>query len=477
MGNRRRTVSINILDDDSLLHVFYLYRPLLSGEDQDDRARRNGGYEIETRGRWWYKPAQVCQRWRNIIFGSASYLGVFLVCTHGTPVADMLAHSPHFPLILLYATKRDITTDDEQGMFFALKQRDRILRVYLITQDTSLLEKFIAVMDEEFPILEYLIIGPPTKDNLDESTILTFPETFQAPHLRLLRLGAFAIPMGSQLLTTAVSLVTLYLVMEHPSTYFYPNALLQCISLMPQLETLAIYFSVPIRDVEMQLTQTPIIAPVTLPNLHYFRFRGVSTYLEALVHRITAPRLERLNIELYNQLTFSVPCLLEFMNTTGNLRFDTAVFKFVGRHVKVEVYYRGEHGYAFGIRIFCWHLDWQISSMAQISNSLSQMFSAVDHLILQHEVHGRSSEEHDEVDRTEWRRLLRPFRNVKTLRIAEGLVEDLSHCLQLEDGELPLELLPELQELAYSGRGDTEAFTSFIDTRRNAGRPVTLAHR
>ena len=478
MGNRRRTVSINILDDDSLLHVFYLYRPFLSGEDQDDHARRSGGSEIETRGRWWYKPAQVCQRWRNIIFGSASYLGVFLLCTYGTPVADMLAHSPHLPLVVHYATRgRKITTDDEQGILFALKQRDRVLRVHLFAPDTSLLEKFIAVMDEEFPIVEHLIIELPDED---VSSILTFPETLRAPHLRLLRLKSFAIPMGSQLLTTAVSLVTLILIMVHPSTYFHPNTLLQWVSLMPQLETLTIYFgfSIPNRDVEMQLTHTPSIAPVTLPNLHYLRFHGVSTYLEALVHRITTPRLEKLGIELFNQLTYSVPRLLQFMDTTENLRFDTVVFKFFDQEVWVKGYYRGETGFAFRIGIFCWHLDWQISSMAQISNSLSQMFSAVDHLILHHRVHGRSSEEHDEVDRTEWRRLLRSFRNVKTLSVTKGLVEDLSHCLQLEDGELPLELLPELQELTYPGRdGTRDAFTSFIDARRNAGRPVTLARQ
>ena len=106
------------------------------------------------------------------------------------------------------------------------------------------------------------------------------------------------------------------------------------------------------------------------------------------------------------------------------------------------------------------------------------MFSAVEHLTLQHEVHRRSSEEHNEFDRNEWRRLLRPFRNVKTLCIDNGLVEDLSRCLQLEDGELPLELLPELQELTYFGSGNTgDAFTSFIDARRSAGHPVTLVRR
>ena len=49
-----------------------------------------------------------------------------------------------------------------------------------------------------------------------------------------------------------------------------------------------------------------------------------------------------------------------------------------------------------------------------------------------------------------------------------------SRCLRLEDEEDPVEL-PELQELAYSGSGNAnDAFTSFIDARRNAGRPVTL---
>ena len=464
-----------MLDDDSLLHVFYLYRPFLSGEDEDEGARLFGGKNIGTRGRWWYTPAHVCPRWRNIIFRSASYLDISLVCTHGTPVADMLADSPPLPLIIHYNTKsRKITTDDKQGIILALKQRHRVLRVCLTWLDNSLLEKFIAVMDEEFPILEYLIITLPSED---KSTMLTFPETLQAPHLRLLALRGLSLPMGSRLLTTAVSLVSLYLVMVHPSTYFHPNTLLQWISLMPQLETLAIYFkfSIHSRDVVVQLAHMPIIAPVTLPNLHFFQFHGVSTYLEALARRITTPRLEKLKIDLSNQLTFSVPCLLEFMNTTENLRFDTAAFDFSGTRVMVEVYYREKTGYAFAIRVYCWHLDWQVSSIAQISNSLHQMFSAVEHLILQHEVHGRSSEEHSEVDRTEWRRLLRPFRNVKTLRIDHGLVEDLSQCLKLEGEELCLELLPELQKLKYSGSGDTvDAFTSFIDARQNAGRPVTL---
>ena len=43
MGNRTHTTSIHILDDDSLLNLFYLYRPFLLGEDEDEDARVIGG--------------------------------------------------------------------------------------------------------------------------------------------------------------------------------------------------------------------------------------------------------------------------------------------------------------------------------------------------------------------------------------------------------------------------------------------------
>jgi hypothetical protein len=381
----------------------------------------------------------------------------------------MLAHSPPLPLVIDYYGDRD-TTEDE-GAILALKHRDRVRHVRLL--NVTSLQKLIVAMDEEYPFLEYLIIGPPVEDR---STILILPETLQAPHLRHLMLIGFALPIGSRLLTTAVGLVTLYLWMNDPSTYIHPNALLHWLSSMPQLETLVIifFFPVPNREVERQLTRTPII---TLPNLCLLRFCGVSAYLEALVHRITTPRLEKLQIDFFTQLTFSVPRLVQFMNTTENLRFDTAKFLFDDEQVRVEVYPPGEAKMkvAFVIFVICWHLDWQVSSVAQIFDSLGHLFSVVEHLTFEHKVHSQSSEEHNEVDRTEWRKLLRPFRNVKTLRIDNGLVEQLSRCLELEDGEFPLELLPELQELTYSRSGNTgDTFTSFIDDRRNAGRPVAV---
>jgi hypothetical protein len=341
------------------------------------------------------------------------------------------------------------------------------------------LQKLIVAISEEYPILEYLILGPTSKELGD--TIPILPETLQAPHLRHLVLAGFSLPIGSRLLTTAVGLVTVCLIITHPSTYFYPNTLLRWISFMPQLELLLVVYLFPVldRDVERQLMRTPITTHVTLPNLLTLIFRGASAYMEAVVRHITPPRLEKLEITFPNQLTFSIPCLLQFMNTTKNLRFSRARFLFSDEQVNVKMYpHEKAKTYALVIAVDCWHLDWQVSFAAQIFNALSQKISAVEHLTFEHEVHSRSSKEHNEVDRTEWRKLLGSFSNVKTLSVDDGLVRELSCFLQLDDGEFPLELLPELQELTFSGSGAVDdAFTQFIDARKNAGRPATLTRR
>jgi hypothetical protein len=471
MGNSPNTAPVHILDDDSLLYMFRLYRPAIFDGDEGNIVHIKGGKGWK-RERWWYKLAHVCQRWRILILGSASYLGLCLVCTWDTPVADMLAHSPPLPLVIDYFDVYwGITAEDEGGILLALKQRDRVRRIRL-GMGVPNIQKLIMAIDEEYPALEYLILESP-KEFM--STTSVFPETFHAPRLRHLLLLGFSLPVGSRLLTTAVGLVMLALAVGHPSAYFRPNTLLQWLSFMPQLEKLLIVFSTPVfdRDVERQLIHTPVTTHIILPNLRWIEFQGVSDYMEAVVRRIVTPRLERLRIQFFEQQTFSVPCLLQFMNATENLRFNSAKFEFSRDEVDVGGYLHEEaEVYPLSITVYSRSLHLQVSSLAQLFNSLSQKFSTVDHLTLEHE---KSSEEHNQVDRASWRRLLRSFSKVKTLRVNDGLVEELSRSLRPDDGENLLELLPELQELTYSGSGDAgDAFISFIDARQNAGRPLAL---
>jgi hypothetical protein len=165
----------------------------------------------------------------------------------------------------------------------------------------------------------------------------------------------------------------------------------------------------------MQLMRTPIMTHVTLPDLRSFIFQAVSAFSEAVLSRITAPRLEIFYIDYPKQLTFSVSELLQFMGRTENLRFDRARFYFLSERVQMELNPPETNMPidAFSIIVECWHLDWQVSSVAQIFNTLSPILSAVEHLTLMHRIHSRSSEEHNEVDRTEWRKLLRSFTNGK----------------------------------------------------------------
>ena len=383
----------------------------------------------------------------------------------------MLAHSPPLPLVIdFFNVFWGISAKDEEGIILALKQRDRVRRVRLAMSGLCMLNLIMA-FDEEYPVLEYLIIKA-TLWTFNSTTVI-LPETFQAPRLHHLLLSGFALPMGSRLFATAMGLVTLALDVGRPSfAYFQPNTLLQWLSFMPQLEKLLIVFLAPVpdQDVEGQVMHTPIISHVILPNLRWIEFHGVTDDMEAVVCRITAPRLEELRIQFFEPLSFSVPCLLHFMETTENLRFDSVKFEFFASLVYVRAYLREEaEVYPLSITVSCGPLDFRVFVVAQTLDFLGQIFSTVEHLTLEHK---ESSEEDNEV---EWRELLRSFPNVKTLWVDDGLVEEFSRSLLLDDGELPLELLPELQKLTYSGTGDTaDAFTPFVDARQNAGRPVAL---
>jgi hypothetical protein len=156
----------------------------------------------------------------------------------------MLAHPPPLPLIIDYDDEHDVlTAEDEEAIVLALGHRYRVR----LAMPVPNLQKLIVAMDEEYPVLEYLIVVPSRHD----SPALMFPGTLQAPHLRHLTLLGFANPIGSRLFTAAVGLVTLCLIITHPHAYFQPDTLLQWILFIPQLEILTVYFVSPVPNRDM----------------------------------------------------------------------------------------------------------------------------------------------------------------------------------------------------------------------------------
>jgi hypothetical protein len=219
---------------------------------------------------------------------------------------------------------------------------------------------------------------------------------------------------------------------------------------------------------------------ITLPNLRRFLFGGVTAYLEGLVTQISAPVLSDLQMMLFNQLTFPIPHLLQFMGTSETLSFSTVQLTFWDNLIGLRATQVGEsagRGYNFGMGIWCGHLDWQVSSVAQILDTLQPALSVVETLTLNsgHIMANLSSEWFNEVDRTQWRQLLRSFSNLKTLRVDYELIGKLAPSLLTDDGDPPSELLPNLKEVQYSGGDDArDVFTPFIDERQVAGHPVNL---
>ena len=405
------------------------------------------------------------------MFQSASHLGLHLVCTHGTPVADMLAHSPPLPLIIDYIDQgHGVTADEEAGIVLALQRRDRVRRIRLMMPVPEL-QRLIMAIDGEFPILEHLYIEAPTKHR--DTTGLVLRETFQA-HLRHFILINFAFSVGSPLLTNtaAATLVSLVLQRIHPSTYFRPNNLLQQLSLIPHLETFILGFDSPVhnRNAERRLLRELEMTPITLPNLRWLEFRGASAYLEAVLPHITTPLLERLEVVFFNQLIFSIPHLLQFIDEAENFKFDSAVLVFYEGSLCMNAYSpEWDTMYSLHLEVGCRQFDWQVASAAQIINMLRTPFSTVEYLGLQYWCDFRSLEPPNEDDLVQWRELLGPFDNVMILTVFGGLVRELSFTLTSDRPLLPLELSPELKELlCLVGRDASHgrAISSFIDTHQ-----------
>jgi hypothetical protein len=126
------------------------------------------------------------------------------------------------------------------------------------------------------------------------------------------------------------------------------------------------------------------------------------------------------------------------------------------------------------LQIRCGHLDWQVASAVQVFGTLSPVLSVVEQVTFSYEEHYQSSEWPIHVDQSQWRELVRPFTNVKTIYVQDELISKIFRSLPSDDGK-PLELLPNLEEVGYSGESDArDAFTTFLHQRQVAGHSVSL---
>ena len=402
-------------------------------------------------------------------------------CTNFTPIVDTLDHLPPLPLFVRYDhLPSNFTTgvtekDKLLGTCHALRLYGRVRHIELFLLPSTWHE-VVALLDEQFPMLEHLQVAFSSLDPSKNSLPLTLPKAFLAPNLRHLALPSLSPPRRLRLLTSTVSLVTLALSNIQTSGYFRPRLLVARLRSLPLLEELFIGFSTPIpRPSTERKRLGEQGAPITLPSLKNFRFEGVSAYLESLIVQIRAPLLKRIWITLFNQIAFALPHSSRLINITEAFKLPFAVVCFD----RGEVYLTTDFGPhrdsdtwgAFRFHVICTPLDWQIDCAAQICTALIPTLSCIENLRISHGHQDTPTElRNGGIDSATWHELLRSFIGLKELYItgSEPLLEELSRALQVDEVGSDPGLLPNLRSI----HAKDNRFTSFIDGRRAVGRPV-----
>jgi hypothetical protein len=158
---------------------------------------------------------------------------------------------------------------------------------------------------------------------------------------------------------------------------------------------------------------------VTLPILKRLVFRGGSAYLDSLVAQMRAPRLQVLDITLFNQLAFAIPHLSHFTDAAQALKLPIAKIVFDRDMVSVSTGDDLEMGHGSrycSLQVMCKPFDWQIDCAAQICGALVPALSNVGKLILDSDEERRSLWPNGAVDGVTWLELLKPFVGARELR-------------------------------------------------------------
>ena len=288
----------------------------------------------------WQKLVHVCRRWRSVVFGSPHRLKLRLVCTFRTPARDLLDIWPALPLIVQFYDLHPIEGVD--NIAAVLERSNRVRQIDLNGISSSDLEKVSAAMQDPFPELKTLhVLLHDTGKSVPSESVPVLPNSFlggSAPRLRVLRFFGIPFPGLPNLLLSATHLVDLSLHGIPHSGYFSPEAIATALSMLTSLGILQLEFQSPRSRPHPSSRHLPPPTRFVLPVLTIFLFKGVSEYLDDLVARIDAPRLNSLDITLFNQIVFDTPQLIQFISRTPAMKaLEKARFTF-GRGTALRQY-------------------------------------------------------------------------------------------------------------------------------------------
>ena len=473
-------VTINILPDDVLVHIFlidgleygdeglvFLEQPTVQTAEDGDRVKRLP---------WtWHRLVHVCSRWRSIVFASPNFLDLRLVCSPMTRM-ELTGIWPPLPIIITNAVKgwHGYLAGQDYDFDAAIVDSNRVREISLTNLSGLLVQRLASAtrMQEQFPALTHLAL------TYHHSTgpVPTLPDGFlggSAPRLLSIRLDSIPFPGLPKLLLSATHLVRLILWRVPHSGYFSPEKIVTGLAVMANLKSLTIRFESPQSRPHRGSRRLTLPTRTVLPALTRFDFNGASEYLEDLVARIDAPLLDSIDITFFHQLIYNIPQLAQFMGRATRFQeFKVASLYFSSHSVHVWTFSPTPAMSDF--RILCRHLDWQLSSLAQVLASYVPSTDMVEDFY----IHNFSIETVD-VEHTQWLEIFHLFTGVKNLYLSEIYAPRIASALQELVGGRRTEVLPILQHIYLEGLKPSEPIQEgigkFVAARQLSGHPITVS--
>ena len=412
----------------------------------------------------WRTLVHVCRKWRNVVFGSPRHLNLELRCTAITPVRETI---DAWPLLPIHVRGYGHNTWGVDNIIAALEHNDRIRLLDLDGPPNSQMEKVFAAMQQPFPALENLYLSSNNETEVVPASFLGG----SAPQLQTLTLKSISFPGLPKLLLSATHLVSLQLHEIPHSGYFSPEAMAIGLSALTSLESLQIIFKSS-RSRPDRRRRPPPLTRALLPALTYFKFIGVSEFLDDLVARIDAPQLGELDITFFHQLIFDTPQLTQFISRTPKFKAcDDSQVQFLDDHVQVS-----KADWAVILKISCTQSDWQLSSLAQVCGSI--FIPAIEHLYILEDKYNPLSWQ-DDIETGQWLEFLHQLTAVKDLRISQEFTPRILPTLEELVGGRATEVLPALQTLFLEWplpSGAQETVDKFVAARELAGRPIAVSY-
>ncbi|KAI0258185.1 hypothetical protein BC834DRAFT_975407 [Gloeopeniophorella convolvens] len=302
-----RAVTIHSLPDEALLEIFAFHRLLVL--DDPPSWRRAPWYRLV--------PAHVCHRWRQVITASPKLLELHILCDWGWPVADILRHSPAFPILIdysyIYAWGLEWNDKVADDALLALEHFERTQELSL-DAPPRLLEKFAPMIGESAPALKTLLLS-------SSSRIVVLPENLSnmvAPNLETLRLKNvlfFSLPPFSNLVELKVWIFET--MQDEDQSWLGIDQLIERISSMRHLKVLTLIF--PHHNFRHSIGAATPLHPggtcTTLPALSILRFLGSSAHVEPFMSRIVAPNLSSFTIDIYDAESIAIPSFAGFIKS------------------------------------------------------------------------------------------------------------------------------------------------------------------